>query len=500
VASISRPRSAGVLLHVTSLPGPYGIGDLGPTAFRWVDLLHRAGQSWWQILPLGPPGCGNSPYQCFSAFAGNPALISPQGLARDGLLTSAELRDARNGRPGVVDYELAIAVRTRLIARAWERFTGSAARSIRDEFEAFRAAQAGWLDDYAVFTTLREMHGAMAGWPRDLLFRKPAALEAVRRQWPDAIGRHRFAQFIFFRQLHALRAHAQARGVKLIGDLPIYVSCESADVWANPHLFKLDRRRSPTAMAGVPPDLFARTGQCWGNPVYDWRAAERENYAWWVSRLKATLTQVDLARIDHFRGFAAYWEIPAGERTAVRGRWVRGPGATLFAVLREQLGGLPVIAEDLGLITPDVLALRDQFDLPGMRVLQFAFDGRDNPNLPHNYVPNCVAYTGTHDNDTSAGWFASLNARQRPRVQAYVCGADEYPARALIRAAWGSVAKLAIAPLQDVLELGSEARMNYPGTASGNWRWRMSDDDLKTAGWSDWLGDLTRVYGRCQVT
>ncbi len=456
-----------------------------------------AGQSWWQILPLGPPGCGNSPYQCYSAFAGNPALISPQGLARDGLISPTALRDARAGRPGVIDYEHVSSLKAQLIARAWERFHGGAARPLHDAFEAFCAAQASWLDDYACFMAIRESIGsALPGWPRDLLFRKPAALREARQEWADAMGRNRFAQFIFFRQLHALRAHAHARGVKLIGDLPIYVSRDSADVWANPHLFKLDRQRRPAAVAGVPPDLFARTGQCWGNPVYDWRAAEREDYAWWVSRLRATLAQVDLVRMDHFRGFASYWEIPAGRRTAVLGRWVAGPGAKLFAALRQQLGSLPVIAEDLGLITPDVLALRDQFALPGMRVLQFAFDGRHNPHLPHNHVPNCVAYTGTHDNDTSAGWYASLAPKQRIRVQSYVNGADGHPARALIRAAWGSVANLAIAPFQDVLGLGSDARMNFPGTAEGNWRWRMDDEDMKAPDLLDWLGDVTRIYER----
>jgi 4-alpha-glucanotransferase len=493
---MARVRSAGVLLHVTSLPGLYGIGDLGPTAFRWVDLLHRAGQRWWQILPLGPPGCGNSPYQCFSAFAGNPDLISPQGLERDGLLTRAELRDARYGRPGAVDYEHVSPRKAQLIARAWERFSGGAARPLRSTFEQFCAAQAGWLEDYAAFMTIHEMKGPLLEWPRDLHLHQPQAVEAARREWPEAVGRHRFAQFIFYRQLNALRDHAHARSVKLIGDVPIYVSGDSADVWANPHLFKLDRQRRPTAIAGVPPDLFARTGQCWGNPVYDWRAAEREHYAWWVSRLKATLEQVDLVRIDHFRGFAAYWEIPAGQRTAVRGRWVCGPGAKLFTVVRQQLGELPIIAEDLGLITPDVLALRDQFDLPGMRVLQFAFGGRDNPHLPHNYLPNCVAYTGTHDNDTTAGWFASLTPKQRDRVRAYFWDVDEHPAQAMIRAAWGSVANLAITPLQDIMGLGSEARMNYPGTAAGNWRWRMGDDDLKDVGLLDWMGELTRVYER----
>ncbi len=485
-----------MLLHVSSLPGPFGIGDLGPAAFRWIDLLAAAGQTWWQVLPLGPPGCGNSPYQSYSAFAGNPDLISPKALARDGLLGRAQVRDASGGRPGVVDHEHVSPIKARLIARAWERFNGGAARPLRGAFEAFCASQAGWLDDYACFMAIREEMGALPGWPRDLLFRRTAALREARRKWADVIDRQRFAQFIFHRQLAALREHARSRGVKLIGDLPIYVSADSADVWANPHLFRLDRQRRPAVIAGVPPDLFSSTGQCWGNPLYDWRAARSENYAWWVSRLKATLEQVDLVRIDHFRGFAAYWEVPAGRQTAELGRWVRGPGAKLFAVLLEQLGSLPVIAEDLGLITPDVLALRDQFGLPGMRVLQFAFGGDDSPDLPHNYIPNCVAYTGTHDNDTTAGWYASLDRRQRDRVRNYICGADQHPARALIRSAWASVANLAVAPLQDVMGLGGEARMNYPGTATGNWRWRLADDALKMHGLLDWLGEMTRTYRR----
>jgi 4-alpha-glucanotransferase len=433
-----------VLLHVTSLPGRYGIGDLGPEARRWVDALARAKQSWWQILPLGPPGCGDSPYQCFSAFAGNPLLISPDVLIEEGLLTRADVGGA-SFSDARVDYPRVRRFKERLLRLAWERHTADR------QFERFRGEQASWLDDFALFMALKEAFPGRCwtDWPRELMSRKPAAMRAARATWADAIGRHQFAQFLFFRQLQNLRKYAHGKGVRLIGDLPIFVAQESSDVWANPHLFKLDRHRRPKVVAGVPPDYFSKTGQRWGNPIYDWRNMQRDGFKWWVERFRATLAQTDLVRIDHFRGFSACWEIPAHLPTAVGGRWVTAPGAALFAAAREALGGLPFIAEDLGLITPDVERLRDSLGLPGMRVLQFAFgDSAANPFLPHNYERNVVVYPGTHDNDTTVGWFARLKARERAAVRRYAPHVGDDPAWEMMRLGWGSVANLAIAPAQ----------------------------------------------------
>ena len=493
-----RPRSAGILLHVTSLPGPTGIGDLGPAAYAWVDALARARQTWWQVLPLGPPGDGDSPYQAYSAFAGNPILVSPELLARDGLLRRADLRGA-DFPTGRVDYRRVNAFKTRLLARAWGQFRGGGAGgTLRADFESFAAGESAWLDNFALFMALKEARpGApWTDWPKPLVLCDPAALDTARRELADVIGRHRFVQFLFFRQLRSLRDYAAGRGVRLIGDLPIFVSADSADVWANPHLFQLDRRRRPKAVAGVPPDYFSKTGQRWGNPLYDWEAMKRDSYAWWVARLRAALTQADLVRIDHVRGFEAYWRIPASRPTAERGRWVKVPGVELFETVRGKLGGLPFIAEDLGLITPEVEALRDRFALPGMRVLQFGFGGDvGNPFLPHNYVRNAVAYTGTHDNDTTAGWYASLRRPERRHVLQYAPGADRDPAWAMIRLAWSSVADCAITPLQDVLGLDGKARMNTPGTARGNWRWRVRADQLDK-GALDRLGEITETFGR----
>jgi 4-alpha-glucanotransferase len=491
-------RGAGLLLHVTSLPAPYGVGDLGPSAYRWVDALARAGQTFWQTLPLTPPGEGDSPYQAFSAFAGNPLLISPDALVHDGLLGRADLV-VRFGA-GRVNYREVAALKARLLALAWERFGGGAGRRLRTAFERFRQAETSWLDDYTLFMALRDAHEGKTwtDWSGALIRRDRWALDSARRELADVIGRHAFAQFLFHRQLAALRAHAKSRGVKLVGDLPIFVSYDSADVWANPHLFQLDRRRRrPAAVAGVPPDAFTDTGQRWGNPLYDWDAMRRDGYAWWAARLRAALAQADLVRVDHFRGFEAYWRVPASSPTAAKGRWVKGPGRELFDALRTLLGELPLIAEDLGVITPPVEALRDSLGFPGMRVLQFAFGGdATNPHLPHNHVPNSVAYTGTHDNDTTAGWFATLPASERARVRRYVPEATspKTAAWALIRETWKSVASIAIAPVQDVLNLGSAARMNTPGTATGNWRWRA--DRLDPGAWVDELADLTRLYGR----
>jgi 4-alpha-glucanotransferase len=497
-------RSAGVLLHVTSLPGRYGIGDLGPSARAWVDVLARARQSWWQLLPLTPPGAGHSPYKSFSAFAGNPDLISPDDLYESGLIDRTDLQ-ASTLPAGRVDYAKVGRVKARLFSRAWTRFKSSTARSVVDCFESFRHQHRGWLDDFALFTAIRhqQRERPMRAWPRELAARRREALRAFAREHGDRISQIAFAQFCFWRQLEALRTYAAARHVRLIGDLPIFVAPESADVWANPRLFRLDAQFQPTVVAGVPPDYFSRTGQRWGNPMYRWQAMRRDGFGWWVARIGAALRQADLVRIDHFRGFAASWEIPAHYRTAERGRWVKSPGRELFAAARATLGVLPFIAEDLGVITPDVLALRNDLGLPGMRVLQFAFGdrGADNPFLPHNYDCNTVAYTGTHDNDTTVGWFGGLGKSERAAVERYVPGAAKQPADALIRLAWSSIADLAIAPAQDVLSLGSAARMNTPGRPVGNWRWRLTTQSGAAFERAfDRLGALTEMYRRSRVT
>ena len=490
-------RTAGVLLHVTSLPGPFGIGDLGPAAYRWVDALARAGQSWWQVLPLNPPGHGNSPYQAFSAFAGNPLLVGPEGLVKDGLLKRSDVR-GRQVPAGRVDYAVAAAVKTDLLCRAFDRFTAGGAKPLRAELARFRRKQAHWLDEYALYMALRDAAGDRPWyeWDAALVRRDATAVAQARAAQTHRVDRHVFEQFLFARQWGQLKAYAAGRGVRVIGDVPIFVSGDSADVWGHPELFLLDRQRRPTVVAGVPPDYFSATGQRWGNPLYDWRAMATDGFAWWGRRLGTLLGLTDLVRVDHFRGFAACWHVPATSPTAVDGKWVKAPGAALMTAVQKHLRGLPFIAEDLGVITPDVEALRDGFGLPGMRVLQFAFGGGpDNPFLPHNYVRNAVAYTGTHDNDTSVGWFASLGKTQRKQATDYAPGIDADPAGALMRLAWASVADLAITPAQDVLRLASDCRMNTPGTATGNWAWRLPDDWADHDGWDD-LAACTAAYGR----
>jgi 4-alpha-glucanotransferase len=491
-------RTAGVLLHPTSLPGPYGVGDLGPAARAWVDRLAAAGQTWWQVLPLNPPGAGDSPYQAFSAFAGAPLLVAPDDLVADGLLARDDLTGADTLPADRVDYPRAVAFKGGLLARAWERFRDGAGRHLRADFDAFTTRQSAWLDDYALFMAIKDATPGRdwAEWPEDVVARQPAALQRARRELADGFNRHRFAQFLFARQLAALREHARGRGVRLLGDLPIFISPESADVWANPHLFRLGPDHRPTVVAGVPPDYFSVTGQRWGNPHYDWEAMRADGYAWWVARLKATLAQVDAVRLDHFRGFEAYWEIPADRPTAIDGRWVEGPGAELLDALRAGLGGLPLIAEDLGVITPAVDALRGDFGLPGMRVLQFAFGGAvEDRFLPHMFDRNLVAYTGTHDNDTTRGWYDALTPAEAAAFHRYAPDAGRDPVWALVRLAWASVADTAIAPVQDVLGLGTEARMNVPGTPVGNWAWRVTDEILDPAAFER-LGEMTETYRR----
>jgi 4-alpha-glucanotransferase len=419
---------------------------------------------------------------------------------REGLVEKRELAGVELAE-GRVDYRRVRVFKEWVLAQAWERFRGRWGHRLKSEFERFCGEQSEWLDDFALFMALREAHGGRhwAEWGEELARRRPGALKGAKRELAEAVGRHRFTQFLFDRQLQALRGYAGSKGVRLIGDLPIFVSADSADVWGNRGLFLLDGAGRPKFVAGVPPDYFSRTGQRWGNPVYDWGAMRRQGFAWWVSRLRAALRQVDVVRIDHFRGFEAYWRIPAGARTAERGRWVKAPGEALFETLRRKLGGLPFIAEDLGLITAEVEALRESFGLPGMRVLQFAFGGGAGDKfLPHNHERNTVVYTGTHDNDTTAGWFASLSRGQREVVRRYAPEIGDDAGKAawgLLRMAWSSVADLAVAPLQDVLGLGSSARMNRPGTARGNWRWRFTEEQVKGET-LDRLRELTSLYNR----
>jgi len=472
-------RSSGILLHPTSLPGPYGIGDLGPSAFYFIDWLAESGCKLWQVLPLGPTGYGDSPYQCFSAFAGNPYLISPDYLLRDDLLHPDDLKEIPDFDAGTVDYGRIIPWKLNLLERAFIRFK-SRPRPARQEYDHFCAENVSWLPDYALFMALKETDGggAWGGWPEGVRKRDPDSLTEAGKRHSDAVERYTFYQYAFFRQWEALRDYAHEHGIQLIGDIPIFVAYDSADVWSNPDLFYLDRDGQPTVVAGVPPDYFSKTGQLWGNPLYRWDVLKGREYDWWIARFRAALRQVDVVRLDHFRGFAGYWEIPAGSKTAETGRWVPGPGEDFLSAVKTALEELPIIAEDLGEITPDVIELRDQFELPGMKILQFAFSGPDNNFLPHNFLPNCVAYTGTHDNDTALGWYESAPEYERDFARRYLETDGGDFARALTRAVWASVAVYAVAPLQDLLGLGTEARMNFPSTLGGNWTWRMPPDAL----------------------
>ena len=487
-------RSSGMLLHVTSLPSPYGIGDLGPSAFSWVDRLYHSGQGWWQALPLGPTGYGNSPYQSQSSFAGNGLLISPEALISDGLLNMSDC--ASQFPSDLVDYDSVIPFKEKLLEKAWTRFISGERSDLCPAYEEFCATQETWLEDYALFRALKNKFDGFyyLEWPEDLIQRKPAALAKARRELAREIDRFRFEQFLLLRQADQLKEYAHAKGVTLIGDLPFFVSPDSSDVWANPELFLLDERRRPRFVAGVPPDYFSAEGQLWGNPVYNWDALQATGYQWWIDRIRTLLGHVDAIRLDHFRGFAAAWHLPAGAKTAQSGEWVPGPGARFFQAVRRDLGRLPFIAEDLGIITSEVALLRDQFQVPGTRILQFAFDGHaDNPYLPHNFISNTVAYTGTHDNPPTREWYEQLPDSKKQTVWGYLNrrllnSAQAVPA--LIELAWASVAALTVAPLQDLLDLGVGSRMNVPGRVDGNWRWRFTEEMLSTTAF-EWLCELT---------
>jgi len=496
-------RASGVLLHVTSLPSPHGIGDIGPSAISWINRLSRADQGWWQSLPLGPTGYGNSPYQPLSSFAGNTLLISPDWLVEDDLLKPSDCAHEPFPVPSV-DYDAVMPFKRRLLEKAWLRFRAGARPDLRPAYEQFCHEQDHWLADYALFRALKSKfdNAPYFEWPAQLAERQPAALEQARSELAEEIRRACFAQFLLFRHIERVKAHAHSKDLRLIGDMPFFVSPESSDAWAHPELFLLDERRRPRFVAGVPPDYFSAQGQLWGNPVYNWDDLRQTGFRWWIDRLRARLMHVDVIRLDHFRAFAAAWHVPAGAQTAQFGNWVPGPGADFFRVVQRELGSLPFIAEDLGLITPDVYALRDQFGLPGMRVLQFAFDGHmDNPHLPENYVTNAAVYTGTHDNPTSRGLSEDLTGEQRESFWRYARGHGARSgdaARALIELAWSSSAALAMVPLQDILSLGREARMNVPGRADGNWRWRSTEDMLSDPAW-EWMRDLTISAKRSRV-
>jgi 4-alpha-glucanotransferase len=493
------PRSSGVLLHPTSLPGPHGSGDFGPAAYHFIDWLVVAGQKLWQILPLGPVGLGNSPYMSLSAFAGNPLLIDLAELGHKGWLHADELDSARNFPTDHIDFGKVIPFRTKMLRHAAKNFFAHASANDRAEYESFDNQQQSWLADYALFMALKGEHDSKewCEWDRDIAQRKTSALEKSRKTLADEIKFWRFTQWCFSRQWTALKKYANEKGVQIVGDIPIFTAFQSSDVWAHPDLFSLDEHLRPTVVAGVPPDYFSATGQRWGNPLYNWDVMERDGYAWWIERIKSTLALVDIVRIDHFRGFAAYWEIPAKQKTAVHGRWVDGPKEQLFDTVLLKLGKLPIIAEDLGLMTDDVIALRDRFSFPGMKVLQFAFAGDPkNSFLPHNYAPNFVVYTGTHDNDTTIGWYKSATERERTFVKKYIGTEGKEIHWDLIRLASQSVADMALYPMQDVLGLGTEARMNLPGKSLGNWEWRFAWDHVGP-GHAAQLYELTALFKRC---
>lgn len=487
------PRASGILLHPTSLPAPHGIGDLGPEAYAFVDFLEAAGHKLWQVLPLNPTGYGDSPFQCFSASAGNPLLISLDRLVEKGTLSKAELNDLPACPLETVDYGRVIAFKTPLLKKAARNFLESATTEDRRQFEEFCLANANWLNDFSLFMAVKDTQDLVAWtkWPADIASRETEAVRVWQAKLASEIEAIKYWQFEFSQQWQSLRTYAHERDIRIIGDIPIYVAHDSADVWADRENFWLDAQGNPSRIAGVPPDYFSSNGQLWGNPIYNWPLLRKAGYRWWIERFRSAMRLYDIMRIDHFRGFEAYWEVPAGETTAIHGRWIKGPGAELFSVVHAELGDLPIIAENLGVITPEVEAIRNQFGFPGMAILQFAF-GNDpqGPSFrPHNYDRNLVAYTGTHDNDTTAGWWASGGAADSIRsaedvlkehafARAYLGLQDEAIHWVLIRTILASVANTAIVPLQDVLGLGSQARMNLPGTSSGNWRWRMRPGSL----------------------
>jgi 4-alpha-glucanotransferase len=503
------PRASGVLLHPTSLPSDYGVGDLGAKAFEFVDFLESARQTYWQILPLGPTGYGDSPYQSFSAFAGNTNLISPESLVEDGFLTFEEINQKPDFPVGRVDFGLLYDWKNQILKLAYERFRRTTSVDLRGKFETFCQTESPWLDDYALFRAVKKSQGQKSWleWDEPLRLRDESALNEARDDLREDIQEQKFQQWLFFRQWADLKNYANEKNVSIVGDVPIFISLDSSDVWCNPQEFKLNADGSPRVVAGVPPDYFSATGQLWGNPIYNWEKMRRDGFRWWIERVKHTLKTVDVVRIDHFRGFAAAWEVPGVDKTAVGGKWVNVPGKELFNALENAIGDLPFWAEDLGVITPDVEELRDSFGFPGMRILQFAFGGDPkNHDLPHNYIQNAVAYTGTHDNDTTVGWFRSEAGSGSTRDDAQIKKERDFCLKYLnsdgaeihwdfVRAVWSSVADTAVAPMQDLLGLAGDARMNLPASSRGNWFWQCKPGDFSDE-IAKRLKELTEIYGR----
>lgn len=492
------PRSAGILMHPTSLPGPYGIGDLGDMAYRFVDWLVQHGQSVWQMLPLGPTSYGDSPYQTLSAFAGNPNLVSLDKLKNAGWLTDDDLADVPDFPTDRVDYGPVIDYHTKMLKLAYKRFKAHNDKTQNQIFKTWCDENADWLDDFALFVALKQDHGLRPWieWDEKYVKYEKKAIAQAQKDYADAIEEEKFRQWLFFTQWLALKGYANERGVRLFGDIPIFVAHDSADVWANQDDYYLEDDGRQTVVAGVPPDYFSVTGQRWGNPLYRWDKMKARGYTWWIARFRAILSLVDYIRIDHFRGFDAYWEIPAEEPTAVKGRWVAGPGADLFETVEKELGHLPIIAEDLGVITQSVEALRDHFNLPGMKVLQFAWSDPKNMFLPHNHGENAVVYSGTHDNNTTIGWWMNeVNDGARGFMQQYLEREVVEINWTMIRLAYMSTAHTAVIPMQDVLNLGAEARMNTPGIEAGNWQWRFTEDAFDHAG-KDRMAHYTGLYQR----
>lgn len=497
------------MLHPTSLPGAFGIGEFGDEAYQFVDFLEQAGQSYWQILPLGPTGYGDSPYQCFSAFAGNTHLISTQKLFDEGFLSEEEINERPDFTADKVDFGGVYEWKNKILPKAYERFRATTSVDLRGKFETFCQLNASWLDDYALYRAIKASQNQKAWyeWEEPLRLRYEYALKHALEKLETEIQAQKFYQFLFFKQWMELKKYANEKNIKIVGDVPIFVALDSADVWCNPREFKLNEDGSPKVVAGVPPDYFSKTGQLWGNPIYNWERMQLNGFHWWIERMRFVLKTVDVVRVDHFRGFAAAWEVPGKDKTAENGRWVNVPGKELFTALQNALSELPVMAEDLGVITPDVEELRDSFGFPGMRILQFAFGGdTKNHDLPHNYIQNSVAYTGTHDNDTAIGWFNSQAGLGSTRDESQVTKEHDFCLEYLncedkeinwdfIRAVWASVANTAMTPMQDLLGLGNEARMNLPASSEGNWQWRCREEDFSQE-IADRLRKLTEIYGR----